>query len=246
MDKPIKLLSGGERARVAISKILLDRPNVLIMDEPTNHLDINSCEALEGALTDFDGTVICVSHDRYFLDKVAQRLLIITPPNIDSFDGNYTAWNQHLAKKAAAAVVPPPPRHRPAPKPVQPQKQQQQQPRKKTDNPWSRPFGRLTVPELEKQIAQTESDIARCQETRRSKDRPRSPAQPRTYRPRHRPCQAIKGVGSRVFCAGGAIVAVRPIAYDRIAPAPLPKYQADPPWDGTSPKVEECLADDFL
>jgi len=175
IDKPIRLLSGGERARVAIAQILCDKPNVLIMDEPTNHLDINSCEALEGALNDFPGTVICVSHDRYFLDKVAQRLLIIEPPNIESFEGNYTAWVHNAAKKKAA-----PPAPTPKPKPAQSQQKQQssqkqpaaqnqpptQKPqgeKKKADNPWARPFGRLNVQELEKQIAQTESDITRIQ-----------------------------------------------------------------------------------
>jgi ATP-binding cassette subfamily F protein 3 len=163
VDKPIRLLSGGERARVAISQILVDKPNVLVMDEPTNHLDINSCEALEGALNDFDGTVVCVSHDRYFLDQVAKRMLILEPPGIVSFDGNYTEWVKHKAAKEAA----------PAARAPAPQKKQQQAPpkpapapaaKKKSDNPWSRPFGRLTTQELEKQIAQTESDVTRCQE----------------------------------------------------------------------------------
>jgi len=159
IDKPIQLLSGGERARVAISQILVDRPNVLVMDEPTNHLDINSCEALEAALQDFPGTVVCVSHDRYFLDKVAQRLLILQPPDIISFDGNYTAWSNHTAKKAAAPQPPPPPRRR-APEPAR----KPQQSKKKSDNPWSRPFGRLSVEDLEKQITLTESDLVRCRE----------------------------------------------------------------------------------
>jgi ATP-binding cassette subfamily F protein 3 len=160
VDKPVRLLSGGERARVAISQILVDKPNVLIMDEPTNHLDINSCEALEGALNDFDGTIICVSHDRYFLDQVARRMLVLEPPDIMSFEGNYTAWAKHVAVKLAPpAEVAPPARKRQA-VPVKPAVQ-----KKKSDNHWSRPFGRLTVEELEKQIARTEGEIARCQES---------------------------------------------------------------------------------
>jgi ATP-binding cassette subfamily F protein 3 len=174
IDKPIRLLSGGERARVAIAQLLIDRPNVLIMDEPTNHLDINSCEALERALNDFDGTVICVSHDRYFLDKVARRLLILDPPQIQSFEGNYTAWSQAEAKKkseAAAAAkeaeakaakaartahqshpIKKKPKNPPADRPVNSQ------------NPYLRPFGRLGLGELEKQIATTEEQIGRCRE----------------------------------------------------------------------------------
>jgi ATP-binding cassette, subfamily F, member 3 len=152
IDKPIHLLSGGERARVAIAQILIDKPNVLVMDEPTNHLDIPSCEALESALNDFPGTIICVSHDRYFLDKVARRLLIVEPPNVVSFDGNFTAWS----RRAVAQPPPPaPPPRKPAPKPPAEKK-------KKSDNPWSRPFGRLTVEELETQIAQTEAAVAKC------------------------------------------------------------------------------------
>jgi len=155
IDKPIHMLSGGERARVAIAELLLDKPNVLVMDEPTNHLDIPSCEALEQALNDFPGTIICVSHDRYFLDKVAKRLLVVQPPDVISFEGNFTAWSQRAAAKPPAA--PPPPPKRPAPKPPAEKK-------KKSDNPWARPFGRLTVEELEKQIAQTEAAVAKCHE----------------------------------------------------------------------------------
>ena len=72
-------LSGGERARLTLSKLILSDMNVLILDEPTNHLDIDSREALEGALADFEGTVITVSHDRYFLGKLATRLIDLTP-----------------------------------------------------------------------------------------------------------------------------------------------------------------------
>ena len=65
---------------------------MLVLDEPTNHLDIASREALEGALRRFDGTILCVSHDRYFLDRVAKRLFILPPPHIVDFDDTYSAW----------------------------------------------------------------------------------------------------------------------------------------------------------
>ena len=80
--KTVDTLSGGERARLTLAKLILSRMNVLILDEPTNHLDIDSREALESALAAFDGTVITVSHDRYFMDKLATRVLEIAPPEI--------------------------------------------------------------------------------------------------------------------------------------------------------------------
>jgi ATP-binding cassette, subfamily F, member 3 len=158
IDKPIRLLSGGERARVAMAQLLVDRPNVLVLDEPTNHLDIQSCEALEAALTNFAGTILCVSHDRYFLDKIMSRLLILQPPGIIQFTGNYTAWVKKQREQAAAVVEDEPKKSKPKSKPTEPA------PKKKSDNPWSRPFGRLTLKELEQQIADTEIALAECQD----------------------------------------------------------------------------------
>ncbi len=75
MDKEIKTLSGGERARLTLAKLILKKVNLLVLDEPTNHLDIGSCEALENALLAFSGTIIAVSHDRYFINKIATRII---------------------------------------------------------------------------------------------------------------------------------------------------------------------------
>jgi ATP-binding cassette subfamily F protein 3 len=156
--KPVGLLSGGERARVRLAQLLLDRPNVLVLDEPTNHLDIASCEALEGTLRDFPGTIFCVSHDRYFLNRVIQRLLVLRPPGWVDFEGSYTAWTRKLheeahakSRKEAAA--------REAPKPAAAAAVREA----KKDNPYKRPFGRLSSGELEKEIAQTEANIAKTQ-----------------------------------------------------------------------------------
>ena len=80
--KRVSMLSGGERARLTLAKLILSHMNLLILDEPTNHLDIDSKEALEAALADFDGTVITVSHDRYFIDKLASRILALKPGEI--------------------------------------------------------------------------------------------------------------------------------------------------------------------
>jgi len=79
IDKSISTLSGGERARLTLSKLILKKVNLLIMDEPTNHLDIGSCEALENALIAFPGTIIAVSHDRYFINRIATRIIELSP-----------------------------------------------------------------------------------------------------------------------------------------------------------------------
>ena len=79
LDKSISVLSGGERARLTLAKLILTKINLLILDEPTNHLDIGSREALEDALSAFDGTIVAVSHDRYFINRVADRLIELDP-----------------------------------------------------------------------------------------------------------------------------------------------------------------------
>ena len=79
MDRVISTLSGGERARLTLAKLILKKVNLLIMDEPTNHLDIGSCEALEEALLAFDGTIVAVSHDRYFINRIATRIIELDP-----------------------------------------------------------------------------------------------------------------------------------------------------------------------
>ncbi len=79
IDKPISTLSGGERARLTLAKLILKKVNLLIMDEPTNHLDIGSCNALENALIAFPGTIIAVSHDRYFINRIATRIIELDP-----------------------------------------------------------------------------------------------------------------------------------------------------------------------
>lgn len=87
--KKISTLSGGERARVALSKLVLQKANVLIMDEPTNHLDLYSKEVLEQALLNFEGTLFFISHDRYFLNKLAHKMVELSPTGTSIFNGNY-------------------------------------------------------------------------------------------------------------------------------------------------------------
>jgi ATP-binding cassette, subfamily F, member 3 len=87
--KKIRHLSGGERIRLYLSKLLYEDINLLILDEPTNHLDIESIEALEDALEDFKGTIFFISHDRYFINKIGERIIAIEDYNFKSYSGNY-------------------------------------------------------------------------------------------------------------------------------------------------------------
>ncbi|MCO8193914.1 ribosomal protection-like ABC-F family protein [Anaerofustis sp. NSJ-163] len=89
INKKISMLSGGEKSRVAIAKLMMKESNVLILDEPTNHLDIETKEVLEEALLKYDGAVISVSHDRYYLNKICNRIMYLTGSDIKVYDGNY-------------------------------------------------------------------------------------------------------------------------------------------------------------
>ena len=91
VDRPMKTLSGGERARVAMSLILLQETNLLILDEPTNYLDIPARHAVESALNEYDGTLITVTHDRYFLDTVCTKVIEVRDQHIKVFPGTYSA-----------------------------------------------------------------------------------------------------------------------------------------------------------
>ncbi len=91
--KSVSALSGGEKGRLALAKLIYSQVNVLVLDEPTNHLDIDSREALEDALNAFGGTIITVSHDRYFLDRIATRILHFGDGAVESFDGGYTEYH---------------------------------------------------------------------------------------------------------------------------------------------------------
>jgi ATP-binding cassette subfamily F protein 3 len=163
IEKPMSMLSGGERARVAMAELLIDGPNVLMLDEPTNHLDINSCEALERAMRDFQGTILCVSHDRYFLDRVISRMLVLRPPGMIDFSGNYSAWKKKESEDAAAAAAAARSPRKQKSKEKQAAKVQPPANKKSQDNPWARPFGRLSVDDLEQRITETEIAVAECQ-----------------------------------------------------------------------------------
>lgn len=100
-DTPIKNLSGGEKRRVALCRLLLQQPDVLLLDEPTNHLDAESIDWLEQHLKSYKGTVIAITHDRYFLDNVAGWILELDRGEGIPFEGNYSSWLEQKGKRLA-------------------------------------------------------------------------------------------------------------------------------------------------
>jgi len=124
IHKKIRALSGGEKARVSLAKILLSPVNFLMMDEPTNHLDLSSKEALESALAHYEGTLLLISHDRYFLDKLVNRVLELEDRKLKEYPGNYSDYLQSREKEAG---VPQGPGEKSAlPSPAQKSKEQKQ------------------------------------------------------------------------------------------------------------------------
>jgi ATP-binding cassette subfamily F protein 3 len=96
--KPVSVLSGGEKSRLALVKLLLDPPNVLLLDEPTTHLDMASVDALVEALRDFEGTICCISHDLYFLNALADHVAHIEQGRITWYPGNYEYFKRRQAQ----------------------------------------------------------------------------------------------------------------------------------------------------
>ncbi len=148
IEKEVSVLSGGERARLTLAKLILSRMNLLILDEPTNHLDIDSREALETALSQFDGTIIAVSHDRYFTRKLATQFIDLGNGG-ELYIGNYDEYTAHRSGKKTAAPV-----KKTEVKEDSPQKEEYQ--KKKSDNVRRR--------ENEKRKAQIAREIKKLEE----------------------------------------------------------------------------------
>jgi len=105
-DKKIKILSGGEKARVALAKVIVSKANFLMLDEPTNHLDMHSCDLLIDALNKYQGSIILVSHDRYFISKTANKIWEIVDHKVKEFKGGYeewVAWNERMGEQKSEA-----------------------------------------------------------------------------------------------------------------------------------------------
>ncbi len=152
--KPIGALSGGEQSRVRLAKLILSNPDVLILDEPTNHLDIPSREKLEEALLSFNGTIVTVSHDRYFLDQIAQRLLMLRPDKYGIYQGGYTEYLRETEEKERAAT-----NAKAKPKPKKPKKDKSKTNRKKAS-----PYDALSIARLEEMVLEKEIKLAELQE----------------------------------------------------------------------------------
>ncbi len=104
--KPVSVLSGGEKSRLALARLLLDPPNLLLMDEPTTHLDMNSIEALIGAMKPFEGTLVFISHDVYFIRQLAQQVLHVQDGHLHLYHGDYDYYlGKHASELAAKAPV---------------------------------------------------------------------------------------------------------------------------------------------
>ncbi len=108
LDRPIATLSGGEKSRLQLAKLVHQKVNFLMLDEPTNHLDIQACEQLEEMLEEFDGTLLVISHDRYFLDRLVTRVVEVKERGLVTFDGPFALWweeRQAEAKAGRAATL---------------------------------------------------------------------------------------------------------------------------------------------
>ena len=105
VEKVINTLSGGERARLSLSLLVLTKPSWFALDEPTNHLDLASRTSLEEMLGAFQGAIICISHDREFLDGVCQKTIEVSAEGVTEFDGNYSAWRAWRTEQREAETA---------------------------------------------------------------------------------------------------------------------------------------------
>ncbi len=106
VEKKIGVLSGGEKARVALARLLLEPAGILLLDEPTNHLDLPSCTVLEDALNDFDGAICVISHDRYFLNEIVNRVVHIEDGALENYQGDYDYYRHRRSRREETSVDP--------------------------------------------------------------------------------------------------------------------------------------------
>lgn len=159
--KRVGALSGGEQSRTRLARLLLLAPNTLVLDEPTNHLDIPSREVLEEALADYAGTIIVVSHDRYFLDRIVNRLLVMRAGEHTIYNGNYSFYIEQVEQAAARASAVAAKAAAPA-RSGQPGEAGERSRRGEARKPAAKrsPLDKLTLEELEAYIAERDARLA--------------------------------------------------------------------------------------
>ena len=172
----ISQLSGGERGRVSLAKLMLSEANFLILDEPTNHLDIDSKEILEQALNSYTGTVLYVSHDRYFINKTATRILDLQEKQLTNYIGNYDYYLEKKAELSPASIESVKVTDSEGKNDWQKQKEEQAKQRKK-ENELKKVEEEITALEeqiqsIDTQMASEEvcTDVAKCMELQKEKD----------------------------------------------------------------------------
>ena len=166
-EKPVAALSGGERRRLALALVVASGANFLVLDEPTNHLDLESREALEAALDAFPGTVLLVSHDRALLDGIAERTLAIEHGTLDSYDGGWAEYTRRREQVDAPAPSPDPEPKKAKPRPAKPR------PKRATELERIEAQiaeGEERVADLERQLADDWSDMAKLSAHRKARD----------------------------------------------------------------------------
>jgi ATP-binding cassette subfamily F protein 3 len=164
--KPIGVLSGGERNRYALARMLLHPSNFLLLDEPTNHLDLRAKDVLLESLEKYNGTVVFVSHDRYFIDKLATRVFEIGSGRVEVFPGNYEDYLWRKQRAGVAEEVPGPSNGGGSWAPTLsdvPGYEEQKPASRKRVNPIKRKQMEERCKQVEEEIAQLESGIAECE-----------------------------------------------------------------------------------
>ena len=159
LHKKVKNLSGGERNRLQLARLILQNPNVLILDEPTNHLDIQTREAVEAALDDYKGTLLVVSHDRYFLDKLADRVLEVTDRTLRDFQGSYSEfWYAREQRENESREQKE--REKERERAARRQRQESQSTKSRGGNPWKLKKSEEMISTLEKRTHACEHEMA--------------------------------------------------------------------------------------
>ena len=155
----VKQLSGGERSKAALARLAATSANLLVMDEPTNHLDIWSCDALERSICEYEGTVLVVSHDRYFLNQVADRIIEVKGGKARVVEGDYEEYSRITAKEAEADVRKAAQAGATAPQ-AAPSSHRSDKPEKR-----KRKYPYRKTPDIEREIAAVEAEIAQLEDT---------------------------------------------------------------------------------